>query len=568
MLGWHSLTLEKIYQTLQVTRIGLSRAEAERRLKHFGPNQPQLHKTPLWKTVLEPFSSVFVVVLLTAALVSALSNQTLDFIVICVIILINAVIFYVQQYTSNRVLRSLKSHAVQTIQVLRDGTTRDISSTELVPGDVILLNEGERVPADARLIETSNLQIDESSLTGESLPVFKVDSVLPADKPLYERTNMVFQGTHVTAGTARAIVVETGPRTEFGAIAKMASQEDERSPVQQKIDDIITKIVKAVAVLALIVFGLSLLRGIAPDEALRFALSLSVAAVPEGLPVALTVVILLGMRRMAKKQALVRNFKAIEDIGLVTVIVTDKTGTLTKNRLHVVEHWPVDDKATKQAIAKSLGTPTSSDPLDKATSEYAQHPNALQALKAYPFEQTLRMSGAGWKEGASYAIYLKGAPEHIINRSSLSPAHKKEAESYLGNYTAKGYRVLAIARLSVATLPQKLETIKTRKLEFVGLIAFADEIRSEAATAVAEALGAGIKVKMVTGDHFETANHVAQQVGLATPQDQVTAASELPKTLEALAKVLKLKNVFARVLPQQKFSILKALKSTEITAMT
>lgn len=568
MLLWHSLTMEQVNQALRTTRIGLRQAEASARLKHFGLNRPQLHKTPLWQTLLEPFRSIFVVVLVAAAAVSFFSDRPLDSIIIGSIIIINAVIFYGQQYTSSRVLRNLKSHSVQTVRVLRDGIVREISSYELVPGDVITLGEGERIPADARLLEVENLQLDESSLTGESLPVAKTVSVLAAAKPLYERSNMVFQGTHVTAGTARAAVVETGSRTEFGAIAKMASQPDEKSPVQQKIDALITKIIGVVAVLSVVVFSLSLLRGIAPEEALRFALSLSVAAVPEGLPVALTVIILLGMRRMAKKQALVRNFKAIEDIGLVTVIVTDKTGTLTKNRLRVVEHWPAIGKSPKAAIAKSLGDPTSSDPLDRATSEYANSKPGQAAQKTYPFEQSLRMSGAGWKEGGGYAIYLKGSPEHIISRSDLTPSQKKEADRHLNNYTAQGYRVLAVAQLSVAVLPEKLDAIKTQKLKFVGLIAFADEIRPEAAPAVAEAHRAGIKVKLVTGDHFDTAHHVARQVGLAAHRDQMASAVSLPKDMDDLARILKAKSVFARVLPRDKFNILKALKSSEITAMT
>jgi P-type Ca2+ transporter type 2C len=428
MLGWHSLTLEQVYQTLRTTPIGLSTAEAGRRLDHFGPNQPVTRQAPLWKVFLEPFQSVFVVVLLAAALVSFFSGKLIDCIIISAIIFINAAIFYIQQYTSSRVLRSLRSQSIQSVRVLRDGSPREISSIDLVPGDVILIGEGERIPADARLTEIEGLQLNESSLTGESLPVPKTISALSADKPLYERSNMVFQGTYATTGAARAVVAQTGSRTEFGAIASLASQENEKSPVQQKIDDIITRIVKIVAAVAVIVFGLSLLRDIPAGEALRFALSLSVAAVPEGLPVALTVVILLGMRRMAKKKALVRSFKAIEDIGLVTAIVTDKTGTLTRNRLHIVEHWPQNEKLLKEALSKSLSSETKTDPLDKAIHEYAPNAAGSAAEKFFPFDQSLRMSGAGWKMSKGYTIYLKGAPEHLLNQSGLSADQKQQAE--------------------------------------------------------------------------------------------------------------------------------------------
>lgn len=563
---WYKQNLEQLYDILESSEKGLSKTEALTRLKKYGKNQLAIKKDSIWKILLEPFRSIFVGVLAVAAIVSLLSHESLDAIIIGLIIVINACIYYSQQYATTRVLRSLKKHSIQQISVLRDGDEISVSSENLVPGDIVILNEGERIPADLRIIHADNLQVNESSLTGESIPIHKHVSTLGTTKQIYEQDNMAFQGTYVSAGTARAIVVETASRTEFGKIAILASDDHTKSPVQAKIDQLITLLIKVVGVLAVIVFILSLARGIPSDEALRFVLSLTVSAAPEGLPVALTVIIVLGMRRMAKQKVLVRNFKAIEDIGLVTTIATDKTGTLTKNHLTTVDSWSMGQIDVKEIIGKTIDSSTTlTDPLDQAIKESAHKYHKIDKL--YPFDLSLRMSGA-YIHGDG-VIYIKGSPEHILSKSNVTKEERHAAESAMHRLASRGYRVIAFATYKFSgTCPENLSIIKKQDLDFIGFVAFADELRPEAAKAIRAAHEAGISVRLITGDHFETAYNIGQQIGLADHPDQVISGVDLPKEASAMAVAIQNKTVFARILPEDKFRILKALKQTEITAMT
>ncbi len=563
---WHTRTLETVYEDLHTSADGLSETEAIQRLKRYGPNQLAIKKDPWWAVIIEPFRSIFIAILLLAAFISLLNHESLDTAIILTIIVINAVIFYVQHFATNRVLRSLKRHNIQQVSVLRNGKLTSVSSLDIVPGDVIKLDEGERIPADARLIHMENLQINESSLTGESLPIHKTVSVLSEDKPIYERHNMVFQGTYVLGGTGLAVVVDTGAHTEFGAIAALASQKPEKSPVQKKIDDIVGLLIKVLSGLALVVFMLSLSRGISATEALRFVLSMSVSAVPEGLPVALTVIIVLGMRRMAQQKVLMRSFKSIEDIGLITVIATDKTGTLTKNNIKVTEQWSPNGDDIKPLVAKTSGPGNSSkDPLDIALFEYAgSHKTGF--TQVYPFDSSLRMSGAYYQD--EHTVFIKGSPEHILSQSKVSADVRTKAESMMHTYASQGFRVIAIAKHKTTHAPADLKPLQKAALEFVGLVACADELRPEAGQALQKVADAGIQVKLITGDHFETAYNIGKKLGLVTQSDQVITGADLPKNPDELAAVVQQKTIFARIVPEDKFNLLRALQKTDITAMT
>lgn len=563
---WYKENTKELYEILETSDKGLTNTEVSIRLRKYGENRLAIKKDSIWKIIFEPFRNVFVGVLMLAALVSLLSRESLDAIIIGAIIVVNACIYYSQQYATTRVLRTLKKHSIQQVSVVRDGDTRSVSSVYLVPGDIIFLHEGERIPADARIVHTDSLQVDESSLTGESGPVHKHASTLETVKQVYEQDNMVFQGTYVLAGTARAVVVETSNRTEFGKIAALAAEDQTRSPVQAKIDQLITLLVKVVAVLAVIVFALSLVRGIPSAEALRFVLSLTVSAVPEGLPVALTVIIVLGMRRMAKQKALVRNFKAIEDIGLVTTIATDKTGTLTKNHLTVVDSWSLGPIDVKTIIGKTIDAASSlADPLDKAIAESNHTNHKVDTL--YPFDLAFRMSGAYLR--SENLIYIKGSPEHILAKSNITETQQHAAESAMHTFASKGYRVIAFGTLKVhGQRPENLGSIKDHGIDFIGFVAFADELRPEASRAIKAAHEAGISVRLITGDHYETAYNIGKQIGLASHPEQVIKGTDLPKDVSAMPAAIQNKTVFARILPEDKFRILKALKQTEITAMT
>lgn len=565
---WYKQTLQDIYAALDSSDDGISQGEQTHREKHYGPNQLSVKKDSLWRTILEPFRNIFIAVLLVAAAVSLASHEVLDAIIIAVIICINAAVYYIQTYTTHRVLRSLKKRNVQKTTVLQNSKPISILSTRLVPGDVIIIEEGERVPADARIIHADNIRLNESALTGESTPVHKRAALLTTDKPIYEQENMLFQGTYVTTGSARAIVVATGDKTEFGKIAALTQASNPKSTVQKRVDRLISILIRAIACVAIVVLGLALWRGMAPQEAIRFVLSLSVSAVPESLPVALTIVIVFGMRRMAKKKALVRSFKAIEDIGLVTAIATDKTGTLTRNHLTIKELWSPSGKDIRPHVKHTVSVDTRThDPLDLAIIEVVGGVRLTHHDHLYPFDTSLRMSGIFVRKDS--CIYIKGSPEHILATSHFSGRERHAAESVLHELAAQGNRVIAIAACDISVAPVDLSQISDRPMRFVGFVAFADQPRPEAITAIKQAHSAGIAIKMITGDHYETAYNIGKQILLAEHPGQVIQGVDLPKNERALQRVVAEKSVFARVLPQDKFRILQALKDTDnITAMT
>lgn len=565
-MKWYTLNENQLFDLFGSSKSGLNDTQYKKNKEKYGSNELPLKKNSIWKVILEPFWNVFVAVLLVAALVSFLSHEIVDGIIVVVIIVVSALIFYVQHYTTSRVIRSLKKHTIQEVKVIRQGAEKSIKSTLLVPGDIVLLYEGERVPADIRLIEVNNITIDESSLTGESIPVQKHASVLTKTKQVYEQDNMAFQGSYVLAGTAVGLVVSVGGETEFGKIASLSSTDEEKSPVQAKIDSLISNLVKVVLVMSAVVFVLSLVRGIESREALQFVLSLTVSAVPEGLPVALTIIVVLGMKRMAKNKALVRGLRTIEDIGLVTTIATDKTGTLTQNKLSVVDSWPLGKADIKSSIIKTIDAKANqADPLDKAISEMGKSNND-EVNKVYPFDLGLRMSGVFYSNLGK--VYIKGSPEALLERSRLSDEDKSKIESKLHYFASQGYRVISVATYESKKAPENLNFKKDQHFEFIGLVAFADKLRSEVKGAIKYAKEAGIKVKLITGDHYETAFNIAKQVGLAEHQDQVMQGKDLPNDAKELALAVDKKTVFSRILPEDKFRILKALKGSEITAMT
>lgn len=572
MHPWHTLTLPELFASLEANETGLTTGQANNRLSQHGYNELPERKVSFWKKLLEPFKGVFFIILLIAAAISFISGERLDGTIILVIIIINTAIYYAQQQATNRVVKSLKKHSEQFAQVLRDGQVVTMSSRLLVPGDVIVLGEGQKISADARLIHQDNLYLDESSLTGESLPVEKTVSTISPQKQLYERENMVFTGTYVVSGSGRAMVTNTGMHTELGAIAKLATQDEPKSPVQQKIDSIVAKLIKLLAVIALFVFVLSLVRGIEVNEALRFVLAFSVSAVPEDLPIAMTIIFVLGMRRMAKHNALVRSVSTIENVGLVTTIVTDKTGTLTKNQLEIAAIWTPDksiDLSTASYLA--LGEENVLEPFDQAIKKIATNNNAgagAKLLKTYPFNQHQRASGTLWDLSGEKTLYLKGAPEHLLNLCRLNGEEAHLAESQLRSLVAKGYRVIALANAKADTILENLDNLRDLPWRLLGMLAFADEVRPESKPAIAAAQRAGISVKMITGDHFDTAFHIGQLLNISPHKEQVIQGSELPTTEDELEPYVKQKTVFARILPKQKFDILKTLKRSEITAMT
>jgi Ca2+-transporting ATPase len=577
-MDYHTLSPNATIDDLHSSEQGLSAIEVAERREQYGPNLLAVHHEPLWRKVIEPFRSVFILVLFVATLISVFHHAYVDAIIIGAIIAISATIYYVQRFSTERILRSLKKHTKLEVTVARKEGSLVIDAVELVPGDIIVLEEGNKIPADARLLHVRSFRVDESQLTGESLPIEKTTAALAGRSEIYERSNMVYQGSFAIGGYARAIVVATGNATEYGKLAALSMEPPSVSPVQKKIDKLVSQIIIGVAGIAIVTFCLALYRGIEMTEALRFVIALAVSAVPESLPIAISVVLALGMRRMAKRKALVRTMAAIETVGSITTIATDKTGTLTKNKLSVQDMWhPDHTTAAQTAIVRStiIGTPGSMhDPLDTAFADYAasalRRTTKAQPAQSFQFEHTVAMSGNLWHDGDHMALYVKGAPEHIIERSSMTENERERAISELHRFTGVGYRVIALAHTELATSVASLEQLppKTR-FEFDGFVAIADILRPEAKGAIKAAKRAGIIVRMVTGDHFETAYHIGKQLGLVTSRDEVFDSRRMSvmsdKELESTIQTVR---VFARVIPEQKHRILAILKKQDITAMT
>jgi calcium-translocating P-type ATPase len=577
---YYNQSIEGTYEQLGTGPKGLSRREIDNRLKTYGHNIIKIKGEPLWRKLAEPFANVFMLVLFVAVIISFLHHAVFDAIIILAIMLISAIIYYVQMFSTERILRALQKHTAQKVEVVRGGETRYIDDSELVPGDIIQLNEGDKIPADIRLVDANTLRVDESVLTGESVPVSKQTDVLPDKKEVYEQANMLFQGAFIVAGQATGVVVFTGNSTEFGRIASLSRKNagDNTSPVQKKIDKLITKIIMAVGALAAVAFTLALIRGIELSEAIRFVLALSVSAVPESLPVAISVILVFGMRRMAAKKALVRSMKAIETIGVITTIATDKTGTLTENKLSVQESWrPEKNPHHLATIAHRTinhhGEHTR-DPLDIAMIEFTKAEQLVQLkgdpIKKLPFDQAFAMSGNIWHHKGVYDLVVKGAPEHVMDKSNMTAAERAEADLALNALTSRGYRVIALATSTIAKpLDAFHELSSSHNFSFVGFLGVADSLRPTARRAILTAQRAGVTVRMITGDHFETAYHIGKQLGLVESRDQVFDSRLIGELTDAqLEKRVASSFVFSRVTPENKFRILQSLKMQEVTAMT
>ncbi len=554
---------------------GLSCAAVQAAKKKYGSNQIKFKNKPWWKVVIEPFVDIFVLILLAAVIISLFAGEYVDGIIVGIVIVVNAVIYWIQRYSTERVLRALKKHTQQEVEVKRQNKTLKILADDLVPGDIVFIGEGQKIAADIRILEFESLAVDESSLTGENVPVHKHSSHIELDQPIYKQQNMLFQGTFAISGNATGIVVAIGNDTEFGRLAAM-SKPDELSPMQKKINKLVSLIIKIVAGSSTVVFILSLLRGSEPNEALRFMLTMTVSAVPEGLPIALTVILVIGMKRMASKKALVRNMHAVENMGLISVIATDKTGTLTENKLQVQEIW-APDKSSHDILklhvylsADIHEDQESHDPLDIVMAEYSgiiHKPAGHKFVHQFSFVQSIRMSGVLWKSSSGYELNVKGSPEHLLVRCDLSKAERSKAESEMHSLASKGYRVIGIASSKISSPVEKLEDYKS-KFRFQGFIAVADPLRKAAIQAINEAQQAGIEVKMITGDHFETAFHIGKQLGLANHQSEVFNSEEFAHKTSLPAAIVNKHTIFARILPEDKLLILNKLKKSQISAMT
>ena len=563
---------------------GLTTKEVKKRRAKFGANTLDIKTTPLWQKLLEPFADLFMIILVIALVLSILQQSWTEVAVIALDIVLDVAVFYIQRFSTERILNSLKEKTVQKITAIRNGAEVELDASELVPGDVVVLHEGDRIPADGRIISESGLLTNESMLTGESEAIAKDAKAISGKKKVYEQRNMVFAGSFVITGASKFVVTATGNDTEYGKIASLASGAASTSPIQEKINKLVVKIAAVILAVAAIVLVVQLVDGIPFYSAIEFTLAMIVSAVPEDLPIVTAIILAIGAVRLAKKKALIKELRAIQSIGIVTTIASDKTGTLTENKLSVKDVWNPETKKTlknnEAHLAAVAGTAVplenATDPLDLAIWQYVKNEAPyladIKPLKTYAFDQDLKTSGNLFEDKrGNLKLIIKGAPETIFAKcTKLSAKDREAAETRLENFSNQGYKVIAFASAKIDREINELNKLtKNDVFKFEGLIAIADTVRAGVVDAVEAAATAGVKVKMVTGDHAQTAFAIGRELGLCTDFSEVLDCSKLGELPDSdLEDRVKTATVFARVTPEDKFRILNIIKKSEVVAMT
>jgi magnesium-transporting ATPase (P-type) len=622
-ISWYALQPDEAVVRLETVSNGLTDSEAGRRLELWGPNEVEAEQ-PLSRLslVLHQFRSPLIYLLLAAGVITLALDHYSDAVVILLVVVTNAIIGYTQEARAHRELRSLQRLGAPRAEVLRDGASRVVETRTLVPGDVVLLASGARVPADLRLLEVRSLEVDESALTGESLPAGKGVAPLPGE-PLVpaDQSNMAFAGTVVTRGRAKGVVVRTGSRSELGRLAAaVRALGTTATPLQARMERLGRSVGLAVIGLALMAGAIGLLRGMPRAEILLVAIAMAVSAVPEGLPAVLTITLAIGVRRMARRNAIVRHLPAVETLGSTTVIGSDKTGTLTRNEMTVRSIWAggrryevsgigyapegaiehegerviaASDAALERTLLIGLlanesappeaGEEPRGDPTEIAlyvsASKGGLDPAAVRPshwqLDLWPFESERRMMATLDDGPEGRHLHLKGAPEVVLARCThelrdqVVPLQLEHIRDAVAEFGALGLRVLAFAYRREDTRDRIQESDLAGGFVFAGLQALSDPVRPEAVAAVAAARAAGIRVVMLTGDHLETGQAVAQDVGLSADPVAVEGAALDGMTDAELDELVRRVDVYARVAPEHKLRIVRRLREQgEVVAIT
>lgn len=618
MKDYYKLSVDETLNELSADPAGLSSEKAAERMAQYGPNKlKEAEKPGFWKRFLTQLKDPMLLILLAAAGVSALTgaiageSEWAETIIILAVVLLNAILGVLQESKAEAAIEALQTMTAATCKVLRDGRMAVLHSDELVPGDVVLLEAGDAVPADGRIIESASLKIEEAALTGESVPVNKMLDALgaaqkQADVPLGDRKNMCYMGSTVVYGRGKAVITATGMSTEMGKIAGVLSTaKDEQTPLQRKLDELgrlLSKMVLGICVF-LFAFNLFMARGelTAGGHALEVvlktfmvAVSLAVAAIPEGLATVVTVVLSIGVTKMSRENAVIRRLTAVETLGCTQVICTDKTGTLTQNKMTVVEHigetLPV---ASAMALCSDAalndedqaeGEPTECALVNFACSVGAkkrdlekEYPRVDEA----PFDSTRKMMSTVHRAGAAFVQYTKGAPDALLSRCThyaedgkILPMTDEKRREILSSNKAmadRALRVLAAAKRDWAEKPaDNAPEYLEKDLVFLGLTGMIDPIRPEVRAAIAECRGAGIRAVMITGDHRDTAVAIAKELGIITDESQAVTGAELDGLSdEQLRERVTEYGVYARVQPEHKTRIVQAWKARgAVTAMT
>ncbi|WP_395742473.1 cation-translocating P-type ATPase [Prosthecobacter sp.] len=624
-LLWHAADAGKVVAALQTDAgSGLSGSEASERLKQQGPNElPKDKHKPLWRVFASQFASPLIYILFVAAVISFAMGHASDAVVILVVVLINALIGTVQEGRAEHSMTALRELSALKVRVVRAGHEAQIEARELVPGDVLLLGAGDQVGADARLLEASSLAATEAALTGESLPVEKSTAPVPEDAGLGDRKNMIYSGTHLTAGRGRAVVVATGLQTEVGKIARLtASAKEPKTPLEARLKQFGNWLVVASIILFALILGFGLLRGIPFVTIFMVAISQMVSMVPEGLPVAMTIGLAVGMQRMARRRAIVRRLAAVETLGATSIICSDKTGTLTKNemtvtrvllpdgrqieatgagysadgRLHVrgkdlTAEEDAELRALLEAVAlcndanllrpddketrwRPMGDPTEAALLTLAL-KGGVDPEPLRKewprQAEIPFDSAAKMMATQHDQAGKQRVVFKGAPERLLALCDPTTLDLDQVRQVSNELATQALRVLAVAEVNDEPLDEEAGFDDWGgRLRFLGLIAQMDPPRQEVKEAVSECLAAGIRPVMVTGDHKATGLAIATELGIAKEGDIALDSAELAAMSEEdLRERLERISVFARVHPEQKLRIVEAFQAQkQVVAMT
>ena len=614
----YTLSKEQVLENLQTTAEGLSTEEAARRAEKYGPNKlKEAEKPTLLQRFLTQLKDPMLIILMAAAAVSALTgmlageSEWAEVIIILAVVLLNAILGVIQESKAEAAIEALQTMTAATCKVLRDGKMVVLRSDELVPGDVVLLEAGDAVPADGRIIENASLKIEEAALTGESVPVNKMVEVLGLaagqdDVPLGDRKNMCYMGSTVVYGRGRALITRTGMDTEMGKIAgALAATADEQTPLQRKLDELGKLLSKLVLGICIFIFAFNLFMargelGVPGHtlsvilETFMVAVSLAVAAIPEGLATVVTVVLSIGVTKMSQRNAVIRRLTAVETLGCTQVICSDKTGTLTQNKMTVVDH--LGDKelvATAMALCSDAnlneenqaeGEPTECALVNFAYScglHKAELEKTMPRVDEAPFDSGRKMMSTVHDLGGHYVQYTKGGPDVVLQRCThyyengavLPMTDAKRAEIMAANKAMadRALRVLSAAKRDWSEKPaDNSPEYLEQELVFLGLTGMIDPVRPEVKAAIEECRSAGIRAVMITGDHKDTAVAIAKELGIITDASQAITGAELDAISdEEIGEFVKRYGVYARVQPEHKVRIVQAWKMNDaITAMT
>lgn len=613
---WYTLSTKEVEKQMQTNiEFGLNEKQVEDKQNKFGLNKLEEKKREsIVIKFIKQFNDFMIIILIIASIISAVvarlegSNDYFDSIIIIAIVVFNAIMGLVQEAKAEKSLEALKKMTAPTCRVKRNGKISTIKSEQIVPGDIVLLEAGNYVPADCRLISSSNLKIEESSLTGETVPVLKeANSILKEKTALGDMVNMAFSTTIVVNGHGEAIVTDIGMNTKVGKIAKMIiTNEAPETPIQKKLEEVGKSLGIACLGICLLIFVIGLLKKIEPIEMFMTSVGLAVAAIPEGLPAIVTIMLSIGVTKMAKKNSIIRKLPAVETLGSSSVICSDKTGTLTQNKMQVTKIANINGETNDKEYIKWLmgmatmctdveiskengkmeltGEPTEKAIVSKALDE-GQNKNELynvmKRVKDIPFDSSRKMMTTIHKMPNGYRVITKGAPDVLLKRcnkvydngnvTTLDYSKTKLIENQNNKMADEALRVLAIAYLDIPNLPSKIDTETVEKnLIFIGLIGMIDPPREGVKEAVATCKKAGIKTVMITGDHIITAKAIAKDLGILRGSDLAVTGEELDKIPQSiLQKNIMNYSVFARVTPEHKVRIVKAYQSTgAVVAMT